>query len=222
MRVPRVSSLVSLSLICFACGVMAPVPSNEAPLRGGSPGPSVASASLPSPAVSGGWHLTVYYTPVESYHGPPIRSITDCSGRDLGRHSSEFLDHVQTEGFGRVGAPLQKMSYLGWNFDRRCWFAATTPVGADDRPLRAWISVAAPTTVSFGASVRVDGCGSDIDATTCTRVRGAAWVVDDRFSADPSDPKHLDLYVGEEDEPNFEDQSPHYFEVHGASVRVVG
>ena len=55
----------------------------------------------------GGWHLTVYYTPVESYHGPPLRSISDCGGVALGQHSTDFLDHVRTEGFGRVATPIR-------------------------------------------------------------------------------------------------------------------
>jgi hypothetical protein len=42
--------------------------------------------------------------------------------------------------------------------------------------------------------------------------------VDDRCSDDCSDRRHLDLYIGEEDRPDFEDQSPKYFEALGAVV----
>lgn len=184
--------------------------------------PSMTASSSPSGKATGGWHLTVYYTPVESYHGPPTTSITDCGGGDLGRHSSDFLERVKTEGFGRMSAPVRTASYLGWNFDSHCWFLAGSPVGATDRPLRAWGSVAAPATVALGASVRVDSCGADVAGDVCVRVRGAAWVVDDRFSADSGEPRHLDLYVGEEDRAGFESQSPYYFEAHQATVRVLG
>jgi hypothetical protein len=217
------SWLAALCALCLSCSAPHPAPSSGAP---GPPaaGPAAAGPAAPSPPPArgtGSWHLTVYYTPVESYHGPPLSSIADCSGRSLGRHSSEFLNHVQTEGFGRLTIPLQKASYLGWDFDRHCWFLASTPVGSDDRPLRAWVSMAAPSTVSLGTSVRIDGCGSGADAGVCARLRGAAWVVADRFSADPNDPQHLDLYVGEEDQPDFEDESPNYFDVHQATVILV-
>jgi hypothetical protein len=202
-----------LVVVCLGCGGAAGA--------GGVPLPKAASPS-PTSAVSAGWHLTVYYTPVEAYHGPPLRAILDCRGRDLGRHSGDFLDHVQTEGFGRAAGPVQGMRYLGWDFDRGCWYAASTPLGADDRPLRAWASVAAPSAVHFRTGIRVDGCGADVDADVCARVRATAWVVDDRFSADPTDARHLDLYIGEEDRPDFEKQSPNYFELHEATVRIIG
>ena len=176
----------------------------------------------PAGRTTTGWHLTVYYTPVEQYHGPPRKPISDCAGRELGQHSVDFLAHVQTEGFGRVVAPVQKQSYLGWNFDRRCWFMAAAPVGANDRPLRAWVSTAAPSTLAAGTGVRVVSCGTDVDAAVCARVKGAAWAVDDRCSNGCTDPRHLDLYVGEEDRADFEDGSPDYFDAHGAVVTLFG
>jgi hypothetical protein len=169
-----------------------------------------------------GWHLTVYYTPVESYHGPPSRQISDCAGKSLGQHSAEFLDRIGTEGFGRVAIPIQGEGYLGWDFDRRCWFMASTPVGAEDRPLRPWASTAAPATISVGTRIRVQSCGADVDDSVCARVRSATWTVDDRCSGDCEDPHHVDLYIGEEDRPNFEDQSPNYFDTHTAVVTLIG
>lgn len=200
-------------LVCLACGTPATV--------AGVPVPKAASPS-PSPTATAGWHLTVYYTPVEAFHGAPLKPIADCRGRDLGKHSGDFLDHVQTEGFGRAAGPVQGQRYLGWDFDHNCWFASATPTGADDRPLRAWASMAAPSTVPFRTSVRVEGCGTEVDAAVCARVTAAPWVVDDRFAADPNDARHLDLYIGEEDRADFENESPNYFELHGATVKVLG
>ncbi len=187
------------------------------------PGAMPSASASPSTAAAGqataGWHLTVYYTPVESYHGAPLKPIADCAGAALGQHSADFLDHVQTEGFGRVVAPVRGSRYLGWDFDRHCWFMAATPVGANDRPLRAWASMAAaPGALATGTGVRVIGCGSNVPDTVCARVEAAHWTVDDRCSNGCSDPRHLDLYIGEEDQPQFQDQSPNYFEAHGAVV----
>lgn len=183
--------------------------------------PVTAASASPAGRTTGGWHLTVYYTPVESYHGPPRKSIADCTGRTLGEHSVDFLEHVQTEGFGRVVAPIQRNGYLGWDFDRHCWFMAAAPVGANDRPLRAWVSTAGPSTFAAGTRVRVVGCGTDVEADVCARVERAAWTVDDHCSNGCTDPRHLDLYVGEEDQADFEDKSPDYFDTHGAVVALL-
>jgi len=219
-RFPTVlGAALCLSTLCCACGTRPPAAARGAPP---TVPPSTAASAPPAGLATGGWHLTVYYTPVETFHGPPRKSISDCAGRQLGEHSADFLAHVQTEGFGRVVAPIQKQSYLGWNFDGRCWFMAATPVGSNDRPLRAWVSTAAPANLAAGMGVRVVSCGTDVDTAVCARVKAAAWTVDDRCSYGCTDPRHLDLYVGEEDRPHFEDQSPDYFDAHGAVVTLFG
>ena len=81
--------------------------------------------------------------------------------------------------------------------------------------------MAASVTFAAGTGVRVLSCGSDVDATVCARVKAAAWIVEDHCAA-CSDPRHLDLYVGEEDRPDFEDTSPSYFDAHGAVVALHG
>ena len=134
----RICSALGLCMLCLGCEAQPPVH--------GAPASATPVATAPSGQATGGWHLTVYYTPVESYHQPPLKPISDCAGRPLGEHSLDFLDRVQTEGFGRVGTPIQGAHYVGWDFDRRCWFLAKTPVGVSDRPLRAWVSMAAAVT----------------------------------------------------------------------------
>ncbi|HKA11673.1 MAG TPA: hypothetical protein VKI99_14530 [Candidatus Dormibacteraeota bacterium] len=208
-----ICAAVSLCTLCLGCGAQTPPHGVQA---------SAAPASArPSGQATGGWHLTVYYTPVESYHGPPLQAILDCAGLALGKHSLHFLDRVQTEGFGRFVTPIHENRYLGWDFDRRCWFLARTPVGLGDRPLRQWVSAAAASSFAPGTGVRVVSCGSNVDETVCARVKGAGWVVEDHCGG-CSDPKHLDLYVGEEDGPDFEDLSPTYFDTHGAVVALLG
>jgi len=186
------------------------------------PARAVAVSPTASSQATGGWHLTVYYTPVESYHGPPTRSISDCGGAALGQHSADFLDNIQPEGFGRVVTPMRGGRFLGWDFDRGCWYATSTPLNAGDHPLRAWVSTAAPQAIAAGTGVRVVGCGPGVDPVVCARVQGASWTVDDRCSVGCADPRHLDLYIGEEDRPNFESQNPNYFEARGAVVALLG
>lgn len=181
---------------------------------------SCGGGNQPSPGTGEGWRLTVYYTPVESYHGGSREPISACQGADLGSHSHEFLTTIKTEGFGRLSTPVESRSYLGWDFARRCWFLAAAPVGANDRPLRAWVSTAGHPSIAIGTRVSVRKCGGQVDRSLCDRVRAAAWVVDDRCSVGCTGPKHLDLYIGEEDRPKFEDDSPNYFEDDDATVTL--
>ncbi len=180
-------------------------------------GGSRVQPALPN---GGAWRLTVYYTPVESYHGGRTDAVTGCQGQELGRHSHEFLDTIQTEGFGRLSAPIAGHGYLGWDFDRGCWLLAAAPVGANDRPLRPWVSIAAHPSIAIGTRVSVRNCGRKVDSSVCDRVRAASWVVDDRCSVGCGDLRHLDLYIGEEDRPNFENDSPDYFEARDAAVTL--
>ena len=208
-----ICAALSLCALCVGCGAQTP--------SHGAPAAAPRASAAPSGGATGGWHLTVYYTPVESYHGPPLKPIADCSGLAIGKHSLDFLDRVQVEGFGRFVTPIDGSRYLGWDFDHRCWFLARRPVGVGDRPLREWVSAAAASSFATGTGVRVMSCGSNVNEIVCARVRGAAWVVEDHCGG-CGDPKHLDLYVGEEDRPDFEDLSPSYFDTRGAVVALLG
>src|SRR5262245_43695769 len=59
---------------------------------------------------------------------PPLKPIFDCAGRVLGQHSLDFLDRVQTEGFGRIGTPIQARAML----------AGTSTAAAGSWPERRW------------------------------------------------------------------------------------
>src|SRR5262249_43351969 len=112
---PCLGVLLALGLAGMAAGCRQPAPP-------GRPSPAVRQPVAVGPAPpagqpTGGWHLTVYYTPVESFHGPPLRPIADCTGAPLGQHSAAFLDHVQTEGYGRVATSIRGQRYLGWDFE---------------------------------------------------------------------------------------------------------
>lgn len=168
-----------------------------------------------------GWELTVYYTLVEAYHGEPSESIVDCAGVPLGKHSSDFLQKIRTEGFGHLTAPVSGKGFLAWDFDRHCWLPSSVPVGSRDQALRPWSSAAAGPGLALGRRIRITACGAPIEAPACDRVRAAAWVVDDRFSTGGENRMHLDLYIGEEDRADFETVNPYYFDTRGATVRLV-
>ena len=151
-RLPALFGWLALALLAFAA--------------------SCGGGNQPSPGTGGGWRLTVYYTPVESYHGGSRDPISGCQGADLGSHSHELLTTIKTEGFGRLATPVEGRSHLGWDFDRRCWFLAAAPVGANDRPLRPWVSTAAHPNIAIGTRVSVRKCGGQLDRSLCDRVRG--------------------------------------------------
>ncbi len=202
-RTPRSPAwlMAALVLTCNACGN--------------------GTGATPENQQSAGWELTVYYTPVEHYHGGPSEAVSDCSGASVGAHPRDFLTRIRTEGFGRLTAPISGKSYLGWDFDRACWLAATAPLAGNDHGLRPWISTAAHASIAFGTRLRVARCGGPIEQAACDRVRAANWIVEDRFSGGGGSRKHLDLYIGEEDHPNFEGTDQYYFDSRGATVKFL-
>ena len=133
---------------------------------------SCGGGNQPAPGNGGGWRLTVYYTPRRVIHGGSRDPITGCQGADLGSHSHEFLTTIKTEGFGRLSTPVEGRSYLCWDCDRRCWFLAAAPVGANDRPLRPCGSAAAHPSIAIGTRVSVRKSGGQVDRSLCDRGQG--------------------------------------------------
>src|SRR5262249_3235839 len=56
-----------LCMLCLNCGAQSQ--------PRGAPASAPPASAAPAGEATGGWHLTVYYTPVESYHGPPLKPI---------------------------------------------------------------------------------------------------------------------------------------------------
>ncbi|MGP3684262.1 hypothetical protein ACTVZO_06045 [Streptomyces sp. IBSNAI002] len=169
-------------------------------------------------APRGGYTLTVYFTPAETYYNGPRRSIRGqaCAGQSLPEtFPADYLERVDLEGFGKTA----RGDYLGRDFDRKCYFATSTPpLGSHDNALVPWPSVAA-NHLSPGTEIRVTDCGPGLTAEICTRVRAAHWRVDDLCSIGCDDAKHLDLYIGEQTRPAVEDED-FYFVTTGATVRA--
>ncbi|KIZ14640.1 hypothetical protein [Streptomyces natalensis] len=166
----------------------------------------------------GGYTLTVYFTPSEAYHHGPRRSIRGqvCAGQSLPySFPADYLERVRLEGFGKTA----RGDYLGWDFDRHCYFATRTPpMGSHDNALVPWQSVAA-NHLSTGTQIRVTDCGPGVPGEVCTRVKSAHWRVDDLCSIGCDDVKHLDLYIGEQSRADIEDED-FYFVTKGATIQT--
>ncbi|MFF3693194.1 hypothetical protein [Streptomyces sp. NPDC002221] len=169
-------------------------------------------------APQGGYTLTVYFTPGEAYFHGPRRSIRGqvCPGQDLpDGFPADYLDRIGLEGFGKT----VRGDYLGWDFDRRCYFSTRTPpVGSAENTLVPWQSVAA-NHLSPGTRIRVTDCGPGVSSKVCERVKSAHWQVDDLCSIGCDDAKHLDLYVGEQTRAGIEEED-FYFVTTGATVQT--
>lgn len=201
--------------------------------------PSCFPGQAPSPVNtapgSKGWALTVYYTAVDFYHAGPGQQVRgclqlDCAGgqADLGSHPNDFVKAVRDEGTGRITVGPNAGRYLNWSVDVGFWLD-TSPRDARGGVLMPWISAAADPSVAFGTRFVVLDCGvddstlkdGDIPPNTCARIKAANWRVVDRFSS-PHVGRHLDLYIGEENEPNFVNSSPLLISTTNAVTSLAG
>jgi hypothetical protein len=91
--------------------------------------------------------------------------------------------------------------------------------------LQPYVSAAADPEIDYVTAVEIDRCGSDavtgrsLVASACEEITSAQWVVRDRFTVGEVG-KHIDLYVGEQDQPDFSVQSPKSVHTFGARVRL--
>ena len=186
---------------------------------------------------SRGWELTVYYTPVESYHGGAPTKVYGCPTIDcdstsatqhLGTFPSDFLAKVQQEGAGEITDGQDAATpYLNWTYDGNGYYWLDTAArSASGAPLVPWQTSAAASTYPFGTTWNVTGCGANsgdytaVDPAMCQKVKASTWVVKDRFEAENSTNQHADLYVGLEDRPDYENTAPQYFDWVGATTTL--
>lgn len=179
------------------------------------------------PGVSTGWTVTVYYTAVESYHSGPPTPVVGCSTMDctngtagLGTYPADFVAAVRAEGTGRTAAGR----YLNWSYDVGFWLDQA-PRDAYGQPLRPFESAAVdPTVLPLGTRFSIMDCdqeigGTPIPAPVCTRLRQAAWVVTDQFNPGVGGPRHIDVYIGEENSPGFT-EGPWYCTLADATLQL--
>jgi len=166
------------------------------------------------PPVEAGWQVTVYYTAVESFHERSATTavvgceVIDCTqGADpLGTYPSTFTTAVKDEGTGRITAGPNAGRYLNWASSEGYWLD-DAPRDHAGRPLEPFRSAAADG-VAEGTKVRLVDCGTGFDggppaAEPCARLRAGQWEIRDAFTPGYGGARHIDLYIGEEDRPDF-------------------
>lgn len=184
---------------------------------------SVATTTTP-PATSTGWELTVYYTAVESYHSGPTSVIRGCPDQDcafgnkiLGTYPKTFSKAVKDEGTGRTKTPGV---FLNWSYDVGYWLD-TLPANTNGEALRPFISTASDG-LRLGDTFRLvpplrQDTGEAVDPAFSALLLAASWDVEDEFTPGLGGPKHIDLYIGEEDRVNFKN-GPRYITMVDAGI----
>lgn len=183
----------------------------------------------PTVKLSAGWHITTYYTPVESYHNGSGEAVTGCLKRDcaddsdvLGVYPSDFVEKVKNEGAGRITRGVHAGSYLNWSYDTGYWLDEI-PSDSNGNALQPFHTAAADSgTLPQEKMFRIASCGSDpaaIDSNICRKLEAANWVIADSLTPGVGGPKHIDLYIGEENAPDFEDTNL-YVDLSNVSIQI--
>ena len=211
---------------------------DSAPIEGGTIDAADVSvehagtADAAQDAGSGDWHLTVYFTAVESYFsGTPVE-VTGCLNVEcsapgdpdnvIGSFPSEFVDTVQAEGTGQVSSGTHSGKFLNWSAEQpgSGYWLDQAPRDAQGSALVAYVSAAAHPSIAYGTTFKVIACGVDstnadpMDPAACTDLKNGAWVVRDRFE-DDTQVRHLDLYIGLQDRADM-NTNPHFVDQTGA------
>ncbi len=167
---------------------------------------------------SSGWRVTVYYTPVESFHGGARQVVRGCprlegcdnGDAELGQYPSSFVAAAREEGSGRITTGPYASQYLNWSYDIGYWLdtAPRDSIGRELEPFRS----AAADGVPMGSQVRLIDCGTleeggKPEDAVCRRLKAGSWEIRDEFTPGLGGAKHLDMYVGEETDAGFTESS---------------
>lgn len=159
------------------------------------------------------WHVTVYYTAVESFHGDAAVPVEGCASRDcanghdpLGSYPHSFVTAVREEGAGRITEGPNAGKYLNWSHNIGYWLD-TAARDAHGRPLEPLRSAAADD-LPDGTELRLTDCGrldsgEPVPDHVCGALRTPQWQILDRFTPGYGGPMHIDLYIGEENHDDF-------------------
>jgi hypothetical protein len=198
-----------------------------------SPGGAVPALGVNRPAASrtaqaptggkpvpqpGTWEIEVYYTPVESFHHGAPQAIKGCGPNapdscskgttPLGTYPSDFLQAVQDNDDGLITSGQFSGKYLSWDDDDG-WSIENADLQDNDQPMQPWVTAGAPDAIPSGTRFQVLSCGVDINSgnppsqSVCAQLMNAHWVVGDS-TGDPAGTRDIELYVGKENAPNFE------------------
>jgi hypothetical protein len=193
---------------------------------------SGAAPAAPTPSdPTAGWKLTVYYTAVERFHRGRPRAVVGClvlecanGSSALGTYPADFVQAVEDEGAGRITSGSHAGMFLNWSIGIGYWLDVAAR-DARGEALDPYVSAAADPAYAFDTPITVVGCGVDdstheaIDPEVCQQLKAAHWIVRDRFTH-PQVGKQLDLYIGEENQPEFAAKSPKVISAVGATVSI--
>ena len=192
---------------------------------GGDDEPAGAGTLMP------GFRLTVYYTPVESFFGGALQTIQGCTSigcesgiQTLGAFPVGFLSEVQMQGSGRITSGAHAGQYLHGSFGGGFWIS---PIAADayGSPVRPFETAAADDAVlPRGTRFKLvepltESGGAPLPAAVADRLLAATWDVQDHFEAGYGGALHIDLYVGEQEQPHFA-SSPFYLMLVNQTIEV--
>ncbi|GAC1391484.1 MAG: hypothetical protein NVSMB46_04150 [Candidatus Saccharimonadales bacterium] len=178
---------------------------------------------------SGGWRLTTYYTVVESYHTGASKSLKGCLSRDcsngydnLGTYPDDFIEKVKNEGAGRITSGQYTGKYLNWSYDIGYWLDKV-PANSNGDELIAYESAAADSAaLARNTTFQILDCGPDesaFSANVCHKIMHARWSITDQFTPGFGGPKHVDLYIGEENQIAFEN-SDNYLDIKNVELSI--
>jgi hypothetical protein len=176
----------------------------------------------PGNELPGRYYITVYYTPVEVYHGGPLQPVwgfTTISGESgrvlLGSYPEGFVAAVQMQGSGRITSGAYAGRYLNGSFGGGFWLSDFAP-DAYGAPLKAFRTAACDNSVlAPGTRFKLKGPllesgGVPISPAASKKLLASTWEVQDQFEAGYGGDFHIDLYIGEENNGGFTTDNPFY------------
>lgn len=161
------------------------------------------------------WHVTVYYTAVEKYHHEASVSVTGCLQQDcsdnqqsLGSYPQGFVDAVKQEGTGRITSGQHAGKFLNWSYDTGYWLD-TIPADTNGDRLQPFKSAAADKSIlEQGTKFKFKNCGQgEITGDFCSTLKTAIFEIRDEFTPGLGGKNHIDIYIGEEDQADFENSA---------------
>jgi hypothetical protein len=208
-------------------------PGSTTPPSASPPSVSPTTTSVSPTTTSSGWEVTVYVTPVEMFYGGPSSEVIGCltvncgyknDTNDLGAYATSFVNRVKDEGAGRITVGPHTGMYLNWSAgvsDTGYWLD-TAPRDSYGGVLTPFVSAAADG-LARGTALRVTACGTNGDGssanpTVCAKFEQSRWVIRDQFTPGLGGAKHIDLYIGEETQANFESTSPYWVTFENATI----
>jgi hypothetical protein len=172
------------------------------------------ACAQPAGTTESGWLITVYYTAVESFHDRDrLVDVRGClelectqGNEPLGTYPQTFVQAVKDEGTGRITSGPESGRYLNWASSEGYWLD-DAPRDQAGRPLIPYRSAAADG-VPDGTQVRIVDCGRSLDGSppserVCSALQDAQWEIRDAFTPGFGGPRHIDLYIGEENVRDF-------------------